>query len=85
MASSEMDRNSGSLQPTVVRTTSSTALYFVASGLSAIGAVSILIGDFSLRGLAAAGIPLAVGALVFVLYRFPRVELHRMELILVNP
>ncbi|WP_298417116.1 hypothetical protein [Brevibacterium sp.] len=68
-----------------MRTTSSTALFFVVSGLSAIGVVSILISDFSLRGLGTAGIPLAVGALVFVLYRFPRVELHRKELILVNP
>ena len=68
-----------------MRTTRSTALFFVVSGLSAIGVVSILISDFSLRGLGTAGIPLAVGALVFVLYRFPRVELHRKELILVNP
>nr|WP_209325194.1 hypothetical protein [Brevibacterium renqingii] len=80
-----MDRNSASLQSTIVRTTSSTALFFVVAGLCSIGVISILIGDFSLRGLAAAGIPLAVATLVFVLYRFPRVELHRSELVLVNP
>ena len=85
MASSEIDRNSGSFQPTIVRTTGSTVLFFVVTGLCTIGVVSILFGDLSSRGLAAAGIPAAVGTLVFVLYRFPRVELHRSELVLVNP
>lgn len=85
MASSEIDRNSGSFQPTIVRTTGSTVLFFVVTGLCAIGIVSILFGDFSMRGLAAAGIPAAVDALVFALYRFPRVELHRSQLVLVNP
>ncbi|QUL80774.1 hypothetical protein [Brevibacterium sp. SMBL_HHYL_HB1] len=85
MASSEIDRNSGSFQPTIVRTTGSTVLFFVVTGLCTIGVVSILFGDFSPRGLAAAGIPAAVGTLVFALYRFPRVELHRSELVLVNP
>lgn len=83
MADSEIDRNEA--EPTVVRTTSSTALFFVVGGLCALGVLSILFGDFTLRGLAAAGIPLAVGTLVFVFYRYPRVELHRQQLILVNP
>jgi hypothetical protein len=85
VANSEMDRNSASLQPTIVRTTSSTVLFFVVGGLCALGVVSIVIGDFSLRGLAALGIPLAIGVLVYVLYRFPRVELHPQQLVLVNP
>ncbi|GAA1502726.1 hypothetical protein [Brevibacterium permense] len=83
MADSEIDRNE--TEPTVVRTTSSTALFFIVGGLCALGVLSILFGDFTLRGLAAAGIPLAVGTLVFVCYRHPRVELHRQQLILVNP
>lgn len=83
MAGSEIDRNE--TEPTVVRTTSSTALFFIVGGLCALGVLSILFGDFTLRGLAAAGIPLAVGTLVFVFYRFPRVELHRQQLVLVNP
>lgn len=83
MADSEIDRNE--TEPTVVRTTSSTALFFIVGGLCALGVISIVFGDFSLRGLAAAGIPLAVGTLVFVFYRYPRVELHRQQLVLVNP
>ncbi len=83
MADSEIDRND--TEPTVVRTTSSTALFFIVGGLCAVGVLSILFGDFTLRGLAAAGIPLAVGSLVFVFYRYPRVELHRQQLVLVNP
>ena len=83
MADSEIDRNETA--PTVVRTTSSTALFFIVSGLCAFGVLSIIFGDFSLRGVAAAGIPLAVGTLVFVFYRHPRVELHRQQLVLVNP
>ncbi|UZD63529.1 hypothetical protein [Brevibacterium sp. JSBI002] len=83
MADSEIDRNE--TEPTVVRTTSSTALFFIVGGLCAFGVLSIVFGDFTLRGLAAAGIPLAVGTLVFVFYRYPRVELHRQQLILVNP
>lgn len=83
MAGSEIDRNQ--TEPTVVRTTSSTAMFFIVGGLCALGVLSILFGDFTLRGLAAAGIPLAVGTLVFVFYRYPRVELHRQQLVLVNP
>ena len=83
MADSEIDRNE--TEPTVVRTTSSTALFFIVGGLCAFGVLSIVFGDFTLRGLAAAGIPLAVGTLVFVFYRYPRVELHRQQLVLVNP
>lgn len=83
MADSEIDRNE--TEPTVVRTTSSTALFFIVGGLCALGVISIVFGDFTLRGLAAAGIPLAVGTLVFVFYRYPRVELHRQQLVLVNP
>ena len=83
MADSEIDRNE--TEPTVVRTTSSTALFFIVGGLCALGVISIVFGDFTLRGLAAVGIPLAVGTLVFVFYRYPRVELHRQQLVLVNP
>ena len=83
MADSEIDRNE--TEPTVVRTTSSTALFFIVGGLCALGVISIVFGDLTLRGLAAAGIPLAVGTLVFVFYRYPRVELHRQQLVLVNP
>ena len=83
MADSEIDRNE--TEPTVVRTTSSTALFFIVGGLCAFGVLSIVFGDFTLRGLTAAGIPLAVGTLVFVFYRYPRVELHRQQLVLVNP
>lgn len=83
MVDSEIDRNE--TEPTVVRTTSSTALFFIVGGLCAFGVLSIVFGDFTLRGLAAAGIPLAVGTLVFVFYRYPRVELHRQQLVLVNP
>lgn len=83
MADSEIDRND--TEPTVVRTTSSTALFFIVGGLCALGVISIVFGDFTLRGLAAAGIPLAVGTLVFVFYRYPRVELHRRQIVLVNP
>ncbi|WP_228278143.1 hypothetical protein [Brevibacterium limosum] len=83
MADSEIDRNE--TEPTVVRTTSSTALFFIVGGLCAFGVLSIVFGDFTLRGLAAAGIPLAVGTLVFVFYRYPRVELHRRQIVLVNP
>ncbi|UVI37571.1 hypothetical protein [Brevibacterium spongiae] len=83
MASSEIDRNQ--TEPTIVRTTSSTVLFFTVAGLCALGVISIVIGDFTLRGLAAAGIPSAVGTLVYVFYRFPRVELHRHQLVLVNP
>lgn len=85
MVNSEIDRNSADAQPTIVRTTSSTVLFFVVAGLCTLGVISIVFGDFTLRGLAAAGIPLAVGTLVYVFYRFPRVELHRQQLVLVNP
>jgi hypothetical protein len=83
VANSEIDRNQA--EPTLVRTTSSTVLFFIVGGLCVLGVISIVLGDFSLRGLAAAGIPLAVGTLVFIFYRFPRVELHRQQLVLVNP
>ena len=83
MANSEIDRNQ--TDPTLVRTTSSTVLFFVVGGLCALGVISIILGDFSLRGLAAAGIPAAIGTLVFIFYRFPRVEMHRQQLVLVNP
>ena len=85
MANSEIDPHSGNIQPTIVRTTSSTVLFVVVAGLCALGVASIVLGDFTLRGLAAAGIPLAVGTMVFVFYRYPRVELHRQQLVLVNP
>lgn len=83
MVNSEIDRNQ--TDPTLVRTTSSTVLFFVVGGLCALGVISIILGDFSLRGLAAAGIPAAIGTLVFIFYRFPRVEMHRQQLVLVNP
>lgn len=83
MVNSEIDRNQ--TDPTIVRTAGSTVLFFVVGGLCAIGVVSVAVADFTLRGLAAVGIPLAVGILVFVFYRFPRVELHRHQLRLVNP
>lgn len=85
MANSEIDPHSGNIQPTIVRTTSSTVLFVVVAGLCALGVASIVLGDFTLRGLAAAGIPLAVGTMVCVFYRYPRVELHRQQLVLVNP
>ncbi len=85
MVNSEMDRNSVGRQPTFVRTTSSTVLFVIVGGLCAVGVASIAIGDFTMRGLAIAGIPIAVGALVYVLYRYPRVELHHRQLVLVNP
>ncbi|WP_350271170.1 hypothetical protein AAFP32_06780 [Brevibacterium sp. CBA3109] len=68
-----------------MRTTSSTVLFFVIAALCAVGVGSIAIGDFTLRGLAVAGIPIAVGTVVYALYRFPRVELGHRELALINP
>lgn len=85
MPYSEIDRNSENNQPTIVRTTSSTVLFVVIAALCLLGIGSILIGDFTLRGLAVAGIPIAVGTVVYALYRFPRVELGHRELALINP
>ncbi|GAA1873033.1 hypothetical protein [Brevibacterium marinum] len=85
MVNSEIGRNSGNDQPTVVRTTSSTVLFFVIAALCVVGVGSIAVGDFTLRGLAVAGIPIAVVTIVYVLYRFPRVELAHNELALINP
>lgn len=85
MVNSEIDRSAGNNQPRVVRTTSSTVLFFVIAALCAVGVGSIAIGDFTLRGLAVAGIPIAVGTVVYALYRFPRVELGHRELALINP
>lgn len=85
MVNSEIGRNSGNNQPTVVRTTGSTVLFFVIAALCVVGVGSIIVGDFTLRGLAVAGIPIAVITIVYVLYRFPRVELGQKELALINP
>ncbi|MDN5808218.1 MAG: hypothetical protein L0J17_11505 [Brevibacterium sp.] len=85
MANSEIDRNSGNSQPTIVRTTSSTVLFFVIASLCVIGVGSIVVGDFTSRGLAVAGIPIAIITIVYALYRFPRVELGHKELALINP
>lgn len=85
MVNSEIDRNPGSNQPTIVRTTSSTVLFFVIAGLCLVGVGSIIVGDFTSRGLAVAGIPLAIIIAVYALYRFPRVELGHKEISLINP
>lgn len=85
MANSEMDPNSVSSQPTIVRSTGSTVLFIVIAAICVLGLGSILVGDFTLRGLAVAGIPFAILTAVYVLYRFPRVELHAGELALINP
>lgn len=85
MVNSEIGRNSGNDQPTVVRTTSSTVLFFVIAALCAVGVGSIVVGDFTSRGLSVAGIPVAVITAVYVLYRLPRVELGHKELTLINP
>lgn len=85
MVNSEIDRNSGNNQPTVVRTTSSTVLFVVIAGLCVIGIGSIIVGDFTSRGLAVAGIPVAIITAVYALYRFPRVELGQKEISLINP
>lgn len=85
MVNSEMGRNSDDIQPTVVRTTSSTVLFIVIAAICVLGLGSIVLGDFTMRGLAVAGIPAAALTLVFVLYRFPRVELGQQDIGLVNP
>ena len=85
MANSEIDPNSGHKQPTVVRTTSSTVLFYVIAGLGVLGLGSIIVGDFTARGLAVAGIPVAIITAVYALYRFPRVELGHKEISLINP
>lgn len=85
MVNSEMNRNSANVQPTIVRTTSSTVLFIVIAVICLLGLGSIVFGDFTMRGLAVAGIPVAALTLVFALYRFPRVELGRQEIGLVNP
>lgn len=85
MANSEMDPNSVSSQPSVVRSTGSTVLFIVIAAICVLGLGSILVGDFTLRGLAVAGIPFAILTVVYVLYRFPRVELGAKELSLINP
>lgn len=85
MVNSEIGRNSGNNQPTIVRTTSSTVLFVVITALCVVGVGSIVVGDFTARGLAVAGIPIAIGTVVYVLYRFPRVELGHKELALINP
>lgn len=85
MANSEIDRNSADDRPTIVRTTSSTVLFFVITALCAVGVGSIVLGDFTLRGLGVAGIPVAVFTVVYALYRFPRVELGQRDLSLINP
>lgn len=69
----------------IVRTTSSTVLFFVIAGLSVLGLGSIIVGDFTTRGLAVAGIPIAIITIVYALYRFPRVELGHNEISLINP
>lgn len=85
MANSEIDRNSADDRPTIVRTTSSTVLFFVITALCVVGVGSIILGDFTLRGLGVAGIPIAVFTVVYALYRFPRVELGQQDLSLINP
>ena len=85
MVNSEIGRNSGNSQPTVVRTTSSTVLFIVVAVVCLLGVGSIVIGDFTLRGLGVAGIPIAIFTVVYALYRFPRVELGHKELSLINP
>lgn len=85
MVNSEIGRNSGNNQPTIVRTTSSTVLFIVVTVICLLGVGSIVIGDFTLRGLGVAGIPIAIFTIVYALYRFPRVELWHRELCLINP
>ncbi|MGO1486377.1 hypothetical protein [Brevibacterium aurantiacum] len=68
-----------------MRTTSSTVLFFVIAGLCVVGLGSIIVGDFTARGLAVAGIPVAIITVVYALYRFPRVELRHKEIALINP
>lgn len=85
MLNSEIGPNSGNEQPTIVRTTSSTVLFFVIAGLCVIGLGSIVVGDFTARGMAVAGIPIAIITVVYALYRFPRVELRHKEIALINP
>ena len=60
-------------------------LFFVIAGLCVIGLGSIIVGDFTTRGLAVAGIPVAIITVVYALYRFPRVELRHKEIALINP
>ena len=85
MVNSEIGRNSGNTQPTIVRTTSSTVLFISIAALCLLGVGSIAVGDFTIRGLAVAGIPIAIVTIVYALYRFPRVELGHKELSLINP
>lgn len=80
-----MNPNPETVKPKVIRTTGSTVLFYVIAAICVLGVGSIAIGDLTMRGLAVAGIPIAVFVLVYVLYRFPRVELGRKELVLVNP
>ncbi len=68
-----------------VRTTGSSVLFFAIAALCGLGVASIVVGDFTLRGLAVAGIPAAIFTLVYALYRFPRVELRQREIALINP
>ena len=81
MADSEMSPG----ETRIVRTTGSTVLFVIIGVIALLGVGSIVVGDFTLRGLAVAGLPLALLAGVWVLYRFPRVELRRQEIVLVNP
>lgn len=81
MADSEMSPG----ETRIVRTTGSTVLFVIIGVIALLGVGSIVVGDFTLRGLAVAGLPIALLAGVWVLYRFPRVELRRQEIVLVNP
>lgn len=71
--------------PRIVRTEGSTALFVTITVIAVIGLGSLAFGEFSLRGLAIAGLPVALFTWVWVLYRFPRVELRYREIALVNP
>ncbi len=81
MANSEI----GPDETRIVRTTGSTVLFVLVAAVAAIGIGSIVVGDFTLRGLAVAGIPVRVFVGVWALYRHPRVELRPQEIVLVNP
>ncbi|MCT1551217.1 hypothetical protein [Brevibacterium casei] len=81
MANSEI----GPDETRIVRTTGSTVLFVLVAAVAAIGIGSIVVGDFTLRGLAVAGIPVLLFVGVWALYRHPRVELRTQEIVLVNP
>lgn len=85
VTNSEMDNGNPAPIATIVRPTGSTVLFLIVAVVCGLGVASIVVGDFTLRGLAVAGIPIAVILVVYALYRFPCVQLRPRELVLVNP